>query len=89
MSKETKKAAAEEAAAIIPQETAETVAETTTDKTAEKTKNPVYKTKTGNYELLGKSYIFKQEKYNAKEAVKNKELMEALIAANSPALKKV
>jgi hypothetical protein len=82
MSEKTKKAAADKAAAISAKEV-EPVVEKATE-----SKNPVYKTEKGSYELLGKSFIFKQVKYTAKEAVKNKELMEALIAANSPAIKK-
>lgn len=41
------------------------------------------------YEVLGKNFRFKMEKFTAEEAVENKELMETLIKAESPSIKKV
>jgi len=41
------------------------------------------------YELLGKRFVYKGEKYSAENAVKNKELMASLIKNQAPAIKKV
>lgn len=41
------------------------------------------------YEVLGKKFIFKGEKFTAEKAVKNKDLMLALIASGAPSIVEV
>jgi len=41
------------------------------------------------YELKGKKFVFKGDKYTAEEAVKNNDLMEALINSGAPSIVKV
>ena len=52
-------------------------------------KGAIYQNDEGTYELTVKSFRFRQEKYNAVDAVENSELMESLIKANPVFLKKI
>jgi hypothetical protein len=45
--------------------------------------------KTEKYQVLGKSFIFKGDKFTAEEVVKNEELCAALIASGAPSIVKV
>lgn len=45
--------------------------------------------KTDKYQLKGKIYIFKGDKFTAAEASKNADLCAALVSANAPSIEKV
>lgn len=48
----------------------------------------IYTSNGNDYEVKGKKFVFKSETYTAEEAVKNEQLMEALVKNQSPAIVK-